>query len=217
MVDRWIGRLIDRIDTLNLSDHTVVVFLSDHGFYLGERGGLLGKLIRRVDRSGTARWLRSPLYHEIVDIPLWIRDPRTPARIDDRLVSAIDLAPTLLGLFGIDAPASFHGRSLLERAPVREVAVTALPLAAPGTPSPVVDDVFRVIDEWQPITVTTADWRLLFSRWADPIELYDLARDPGETENVADEHPEVVERLHRLLIEELELGRASEDDLQPRR
>jgi arylsulfatase A-like enzyme len=217
MVDRWIGRLVDRIDTLNLADDTVVVFLSDHGFYLGERGGLLGKLIRHVDESGTARWRRSPLYHEIVDIPLWIRDPRVAGRLDDRLVSAIDLAPTLLEFFGLDVPPSFHGRSLLSSGRVRDVAVTALPLADPGTPSPVVDDVFRVIDDWQPITVTTDEWRLLFSRWADPVELYDIANDPAETRNLADANPDVVKRLHALMIDELARADARADDLQPRR
>src|SRR5581483_8945587 len=205
MVDRWIGRLLDRIETLNMADDTAVVFLSDHGFYLGERGGLLGKLIRHVDETGTARWRRSPLYHEIVDIPLWICHPELPARLDDRLVSAIDLATTLLDLFGLETPPSFHGRSLLVDGLVREVAVKALPLAASGTQSPVVNDVFRVIHAWQPITVTTDGWRLLFSRWDDPLELYDLAHDPHETKNVADRRRDVVQRLHELMIAELEL------------
>lgn len=216
MVDRWIGRLLDRVDTLNLADDTVVVFLSDHGFYLGERGGLLGKLIRHVDASGTARWRRSPLYHEIVEVPLWLRLPEREERIDPRLVSAVDVAPTILELFGVEVPASFHGRSLLGRAAVRDVALTALPLAEPGTPSRVVDDVFRVIDEWQPVTVTTDRWRLLFSRREDPVELYDLASDRGETENVAEESPDVVRQLHELMVGELRHAGTSDADLTPR-
>src|SRR5262249_33418185 len=42
MVDRWIGHLLDRIDSLGLRENTVLVFLSDHGIFLGEHG-LLGK------------------------------------------------------------------------------------------------------------------------------------------------------------------------------
>jgi arylsulfatase A-like enzyme len=73
MVDRWIGRLLDRLETLRLADDTVVAFLSDHGFYLGERGGQLGKLVRHIDESGAATWLRSPLYGEVIDVPFWLR------------------------------------------------------------------------------------------------------------------------------------------------
>ena len=65
---------------------------------------------------------------------------------------------------------------------------------------------------WQPITVTSADWTLLFSRWEDPVELY--AR--GSAQNVADEHPEVVEELVALMIAELRRGGAAEADIEPR-
>lgn len=81
----------------------------------------------------------------------------------------------------------------------------------------VVDDVFRVIAEWQPITLTTARWSLLFSRWSDPIELYDLEHDADQTRNVAAERPDVVRELHARLVAELVAAGTSEADLAPRR
>lgn len=221
MVDRWIGRLLDGLETLRLADDTAVVFLSDHGFYFGERNGLLGKLRRRTNDDGTASWLRSPLYHEVIDVPLWIRQPGRSSRVDSRLVSAIDVAPTLLALFGLEAPETFHGRSLLphldaEGEPVRSVALSAMPLAEPGTPSPVVDDIMRTVLEWQPITVTTERWRLLFSRWSDPVELYDLSDDPAEMQNVASENPDVVRELHGMMVAELRRAGVDERDLEQR-
>jgi arylsulfatase A-like enzyme len=217
MVDRWIGRLLERLDALGLAEDTAVIFTSDHGFYFGEHGGLLGKMIAGQPHNGERRWLRSPLYDEIIDVPLFVRVPGVAPRVDDRVVSAIDLAPTLLDLLELAPSAQMVGRSIVPAltapdADAREVAISAMPLATPGAKVALVDDVTRGVHEWQPITVTSADWTLLFSRWEDPFELY--AR--GSEENVADEHPEVVEELVALMIAELRRGGASEADIEPR-
>jgi hypothetical protein len=100
----------------------------------------------------------------------------------------------------------------LDAAPARDAAISAMPLATPGAKVALVDDVTRGVHEWQPITVTTADWTLLFSRWEDPVELYAA----GSDEDVAGEHPEVVEALVELLLAELERGGASAADLEAR-
>jgi arylsulfatase A-like enzyme len=220
MVDRWIGRLIDRLDSLGLRERTAIVVLADHGFYFGEHG-LFGKMIRAA--ANQDEWLRSPLYTECIRVPLIVNVPGVQPRRDPRLLaSAINIAPTVLDLFGIQRPADALGRSLLplvrsaEGEP-DEIVLTAMPLAKPGVEMRVVDDVTRKVREWQPITVTTKDWMMLFSRWSDPIELYRLTPegDAGE-ENVAAQHEDVVRELHGKLIAELARAGTSEEALSIR-
>ena len=222
MVDRWIGRLLDRIDSMGLSGDTAILFTTDHGFYFGERGGQLGKMIRGPSDDGEHRWLRSPLHSELTDIPLFLYIPGEPARDETRLSSAMDIAPTLAALFGIDKQEWMLGRSLLdyvesEDAPEREVAISAMPLGVPGRASvSVVDDVTRGIVEWQPITVTSGDWTMLFATWDEPIELYNTLTDPAQRDNVVEEHPDEVRNLHTKMMSELVRAGADEEQLEAR-
>jgi uncharacterized sulfatase len=100
-VDRALGRVLDALDEQGLAQDTVVVFTSDNGYFLGERG-FAGK------------WL---IYEESVRVPLIIYDPRLPqgqrGRLVEQMVLNIDLAPTLLALAGVQAPEAYEGRSLV--------------------------------------------------------------------------------------------------------
>jgi len=215
MVDRWIGRLIERVDSLGIADRTAIVFVSDHGFYFGERGQF-GKMARQSG-SGTMRWLRSPLYPECIHVPLMIKMPGHPADVDDRLVSAVDIAPTVLELFGLSPTESMVGFSAVGASDARrELAISAMPLAQPGDDVMVVDDITRSVAEWQPITVVTDKWLMLFARWDEPVELYRVREDPRCEHNVAAAHPDVVRRLHSLLVDELRLAGASAEAIVAR-
>ena len=227
MVDRWIGRLLERLDSLGLADDTAVIFVSDHGFHLGEYGQL-GKMITREAEEGkseTTGFLRSPLYPELARVPLMIRVPGVAARTDDRLISsAINIAPTILDLFGLEKPEHMLGRSLLPLVRSRtergdEFAITAMPLAQPGDETRIVDDFSRSITEWQPITITTNEWTMLFARWDEPIELYAIDggnHANGLGPNLADVRPEIVKELHTKLIAELTRARASDEAIAAR-
>ena len=169
------------------------------------------------------RWLRSPLWRDIVNVPLFVRLPGNAPRTDQRLVSAIDLAPTITDLFKVETPPQFLGRSLLPLVtspdgPDREATISAMPLANAGTDLvSVVDDVTRQVREWQPITVTTDDWTMLWSVRDEPCELYDRRSDRNQTTNMAADHPTDVERLHALMIRELEKAGASTHHVDARR
>ena len=223
MVDHWIGRLLDRIDSMGLSNDTAILFTTDHGFYFGERDGQLGKMIRGPSsEDGEHRWARSPLHAELTDVPLFIHIPGKTARDEIRLSSAMDIAPTITALFGIEDQDWMLGRSLLdyvasEDAPAQDIAISAMPLGVPGRASvAVVDDVTRGIVEWQPITATSGDWTLLFATWNDPIELYNIAADPRQLDNVADGSPDIVRDLHSKLMAELVRAGADEEQLAAR-
>ena len=59
----------------------------------------------------------------------------------------------------------------------------------PGDTVEVVYDLMRTVVEWQPVTITTQQWSLLYATATEPVELYDLRIDPKQTTNVAAKHP----------------------------
>ena len=232
MVDRWTGRLIERLESLRLLDRTVIIFTTDHGFYLGEHNGLFGKLVAdeaawggRIDGKHDAtkrnQWLRSPLYEEIVHVPLMIYVPgREPRRISG-LTSAIDMMPTILQLAGVEPPETVEGRGIVsawEDAAWqgRDFVVSSLPLYNPGEITHVVDAYERDIVEYQPATITTDTWSLLYSAEEEPAELYDLTVDPQQQRNCIENNREVAVRLHRDYVSLLKEANISEGYLSPR-
>ena len=100
MVDRWIGRLLDRIDDLGLADDTAVLFTSDHGTLLGEMG-----VVHKQPWGLVQPETRLPL---ILRLP-W--DELAGVRVRD-YVSAIDIAPTVMALFG-QKPEGMDGQDLV--------------------------------------------------------------------------------------------------------
>lgn len=112
MCDHQLGRLMDRMDQLNLWEDTLLIVHTDHGFMLGEQGW----------------WakMRQPHYEEISHTPLFIWDPRCARQGEARaaLVQTIDLAPTVLDFFGLQPAPDMQGHVLAETLrsdqPVRE-------------------------------------------------------------------------------------------------
>ncbi len=115
MCDEYLGKVLDAMDEYKLWDDTLLIVNTDHGFMLSEHGWW-GKSVM-------------PLYEEIAHTPLYIWDPRSRASGERRksLVQTIDLAPTILGFFGLDIPKSMQGKDLAETVasdkPVREYAL----------------------------------------------------------------------------------------------
>jgi arylsulfatase A-like enzyme len=100
LFDTWLGKLFDKLDELSLWDDTVVIFTTDHGHDLCERG-VFGK--------------RYPNYDSHALIPLLIWHPTLPGdgtSISD-LTTTVDIFATILDAAGVDIPDRTHGRSLL--------------------------------------------------------------------------------------------------------
>lgn len=220
MVDRWLGQLLDKVERLGIGATTAILFMSDHGFYIGEHG-YFGKMHRDATGGATAgrNWLRSPLYDEITHVPLMIALPgATPRRVTG-LASALDIAPTLLDLAGVTPPADWLGHSLVPvvmgtAEPTRSAVVTALRLGAPTETTNAVDGVARPLATWQPATITTRDWRLLYSIPTEPVELY--ARNDPSAPEVSARHPGVVDEMIGHFEAELKAARAPEHVLAQR-
>ena len=238
MVDRWVGRLLDKLDVLGISDETVVLFTSDHGFFFGEHG-YFGKAewfhdpgAKVTADADVPEWLPeswlltvgwSPLYQELTRIPLLVRGPGIAPSRKRALTSAPDLAPTILDLVGLDVPEEMDGRSfrgVLEGGPDehRPFVVSSWPLYfAEGEMTTAVDSRPRRIASYMPLTFTTPTRSLILGGAAEPPELYDLERDPGEETNVWAEHADEGVALAEDAVTFLEACATPERFLEPRR
>ena len=114
--DQQLGRVLDKMDEMDLWKDTMLIVNTDHGFFLAEHGW----------------WGKGPMpnYDELVHTPLWIWDPRYPETAGQHrrsLVQTIDLAPTLLEYFGVEIPRDMTGKPLChvihDDTPVRDYAL----------------------------------------------------------------------------------------------
>ena len=99
-MDREVGRILSALEDLGVAGNTIVVFTSDNGYFLGERG-LTDKFL---------------MYEESIRVPLIVFDPHAPksarGQRRDEMVLNIDLAPTLLDYAGITVASAMQGKSL---------------------------------------------------------------------------------------------------------
>ena len=161
--------------------------------------------LRPYDEIGSM-WSYSPLFEEIVHLPLLVRAPGVSSGVYGGLSSAIDVMPTVLDLLGLDIPAFVQGRSLApamgdRSLPGREYVVSSLPFANPGDPVRSVDNFLRDLKDPPVTTVTSGNWSLLYSPEPGVSQLYDLAADPHQLDNVIEKYMDVAGEIHRLLVE----------------
>ncbi len=223
MVDTWIGYLLAKIENMGLSENTGIIFTSDHGMYFGEHGGMFGKMHQRApspEAAGTA-WGYSPLYEELVRLPLLVRVPGIQPGHYGGLTSVVDLMPTVLDVLGVEQPGFVEGESLVPQMreptlPGRESVVSTVPFANPGDRVRSVDDVSRELIDWPVTTVTTQEWSLLHSVEPGRSELFRLTDDPSQKHDVIDRHTEIARELHGILIEFMRQGDVSDHLVRPR-
>jgi arylsulfatase A-like enzyme len=228
MVDRSIGRLLDTLEVLDLMNDTVIVFTTDHGFYFGEHG-YFGKAV--MDRAaGTygpsqvkeMNFHYSPLYEEVIRVPLLIKVPGFKPRRTDALVSLSDLMPTILETVHLDIPNFIQGTSMQtilkgEDDIGKDFAITSWPLYNPGEVTRAVDALERGVKVPLPSTMSTREWTLVYSSEGYPVELYHLPSDPKQEKNVAKENLEQVKNLHSVFVSHLEKIGTEERIIAPRR
>ena len=130
---------------------------------------------------GMVGWHSHTLYDELLHVPLLIRFPGAwqGGRRLDAQVRLLDVAPTVLGAVGVERPGVFQGANLTHF------------VAGGPPPSPYA---LSALDEGG-TSLRTPEWKRIRR------ELYDLTEDPGETLDVAAEHPGVAEKLRRIKVE----------------
>lgn len=191
LVDKYAGRILERLDALGLAEDTVVVYSSDHGDMMGEHR----LLAKAMPFDGASR------------VPLLIRAPGLPAGRVATPVSQIDVVPTVLDLLGFAPPPSAQGASLRPLLGAGAGAGAARPATDglawgevvvewAGTPRgesvsgyrPPADDGSAASEAalramaMQQRTIRRGRWKLTVDEGGEH-ELYDLETDPGETRN----------------------------------
>jgi len=192
MCDRWFGHLYETMRVLGLLDSTLLIVTSDHGHSIGDEG--------YIGKRGY------PSHPSVFDVPLFVRHPEGlgAGQRTDVIVQHTDISAEVLRACGVEPPEPIDGRPLLE---------TAL-----QKPQQARD---HVTVGWSAaMTVINRQW--WFNAKVDgrgPF-LYRMEGTRPALRNVADEHPDVVNRMYRLGVEDaggrfpefiLELAARAED------
>jgi uncharacterized sulfatase len=183
-VDAQVGLVLDALDRLGLTENTIVVLWSDHGWHLGEHG----------------LWQKMTLFEEACRVPLIVAAPgaKGNGKTCAALAELVDVYPTLADLCGLKgkAPPNLDGVSLkaLLDDPGKAVKKAAYTVVRHGAPKGKPAVMGR--------TVRTERWR--YTEWDEGrkgVELYDHDNDPREFTNLAKEakHAKTVEELRKLL------------------
>ena len=180
-VDAQVGRLLATLDETGLAKNTVVIFWSDHGYYMGEHTWWGAKHNNYEGATRNCLIIATP-------------GQKTAGKKTDALVQSVDLAPTLTQLCGLPAHAEFQGRSLT---PLLDDPAASVNTAAFS---------WYPKSGYLGLTMRTEKWR--YVEWTKPgapteRELFNIVHDLQNDLNVADkpEHEKVIESLSRQMRE----------------
>lgn len=186
-VDRGVGRILDALDKLELADHTLIIFTSDNG-------GLLGPTDNAPLRSG-----KGFPYEGGIRVPFMVRGPGVAvAATSDTPVCSIDLLPTICRATGLRTPDDrridgsditplLTGSGTLSR----ECLIWHFPH-------------YRYNDVGPYSIIRFGDWKLIKHYDDGRFELFNLAEDPSETQNLAPEMLPQVRGMDTMLMTRLE-------------
>jgi len=171
MTDRWLGVFMDRFHELGLDSDTVVVLVSDHGFYLGDYG-YTGKIA-------------TVLHPALIKTPLIVIDPRRrrAGRTSDYRASTHDVGPTILSMAGVGTPRGMDGVDLSRLFEGRRPPPRKYSFGGYGNS----------------YYVRTDDWSMYGANSGGGYHLFDHDRDPGEGRDVAGSHPRKAGELHAVV------------------
>ncbi|MEI6865298.1 sulfatase [Flavicella sp.] len=168
-IDAQVGVLIEEVRNLGLENNTVIIVWGDHGWHLGDQ----------------QVWGKHTLFENALNSALIIKIPgKKPSKnVNKTIVETVDIYPTILELSNIKAPYQLDGSSLI-------------PLINKYETKKVAYSYFR-----DGISLRTSRYRLTkyFRKQQPTIELYDHLNDSLETKNIAQENPELVNKLMPLL------------------
>ena len=193
-MDEQLGVLFKHVRNSDiLRDNTLILVCSDNG---PEQG---------AGSAGPFRGLKTMLYEGGIRSPLiaWgpglLQGDKAGSVNGASFFAAIDLVPSLLALAGVAAPAgvAFDGETLPEVLAGASDASRRAPLFFRRPPD---RDAYYGVADLPDLAVREGRWKLLCEYDGSQAELYDLAADPGEANNLAAAHPEVVARLAAAVV-----------------
>jgi arylsulfatase A-like enzyme len=182
-LDADVGKLLDKLKGLKLDENTIVFFSSDNGPH--KEGGADPAFFHS---SGPLRGFKRSMTEGGIRVPMVVRWPgHMKPGTSDFVWAFWDFLPTAAELAGARAPGGLDGESV---APV---------LLGTGTVTPHEFLYWEFHEQGSKQAVRTGDWKAIRNKLGGPLELYDLAKDLGEKEDVATKHPDVVAKVEAYL------------------
>lgn len=199
-MDYHIGRLIDKLDKLGLSENTVIAFSSDNG---PEDINIGNAAHSGVGTPGPLRGRKRSLYDGGVSVPFIVKwEGHTPEGLvdDESIAGTVDLLPTFCSLAGIALPDGYRpdGQDIgqiLNGDPVKR----ERPLLWDWTAT----QAGHTFNKSPGLALRSGKWKFLMNPDGSRKELYDFEADPQcmELDNLADQHPELVEQFSKILLD----------------
>ncbi|MFK7790496.1 MAG: sulfatase-like hydrolase/transferase [Phycisphaeraceae bacterium] len=208
--DEEIGRILKALDNAGLTENTLVIFTSDNGpeYPLERKGKVmnhpeLGKGLNTwysLGSAGDLKGKKRSLHEGGIRVPFiarWPAKSQGGLEIQNSAFTAVDLLPTLSKLAGAALPASYTADG-----EDRSQMLFGADLNPRTKPIFWYWPVGKGIDNWPQAAIRVGGfdaWKLLMTTDGSRVELYDIRDDPLEQNNMAADHPEVVERLRGQL------------------
>ncbi len=188
-VDSDVGQLVDTLVELGIDENTLIIFSGDNGSSFSPESEV-GSLFDQA--SNGLRGYKRGLYEGALRQAAFARWPgKVPAgRVSHEPWAFWDLMPTFAELSGATPPEGYEtdGLSLVE--------------FLKGGPAPQRDYFYWELQENIPTRAARwGDWKAVQPKLGEPIEIYNLAEDPGESNNLAPENPEQVRRAEAIFAE----------------
>ena len=196
-LDRQIGRLVQKIDEMGLTDNTIIAFSSDNG---PEDFNIGNAVHSGIGSTGPFRGRKRSLYEGGIRVPFIVRWPdRTPAgKVDDTTVLAgVDWLVTVCCLADVTLPGNLEPDG-------EDMSQAILGKSQRRTKPLMWEWRYRIsgdmVHKSPMLAIRDGNWKLLMNPDGKRVELYDIPKDPTELDNVAVQHPDVVRRLSAKLL-----------------
>jgi len=188
VLDDQVGEILAKLKEMRIDDNTIVIFTSDNGPHL--EGGADPDYF---NSNGPFKGYKRDLYEGGIRMPMFVR---WPGKIDagsktDHISAFWDFLPTVTDLIGVEAPENIDG-------------ISYLPTLLGNDNQKEHDYMYWEFHEKNGrLAVRQGDWKLIRYDVLSPekttTELYNLANDPGEENNVAEENPEITNKLLKIM------------------
>jgi iduronate 2-sulfatase len=175
-MDEQVGRIIDELERLKLRESTAIVFLSDHGYHLGEH----------------TFWQKSNLHEEVVRVPLIVSVPGIQPGKTNAITELVDIYPSLAELAGLKVPAEVQGKSFVPvlRNPSVSVKTGALSFHR---------GIALREDQFALMRYSDGS-RELYDMKKDPLQLTNLAADAAHATDLENMHKRLQDRIRQEKI-----------------
>jgi arylsulfatase A-like enzyme len=184
LLDKDVGRVMQKLKDLGLAENTLVIFSSDNGAN--------DEFVESLQSTGGLRGYKRLLYEGGIRAPFIARWPGKiqPGSTSDLLTSFVDFMPTAAELAGVPIPSGMDGISILPTLLGQNQSKQHEALY------------FEIYETFFQQSVRWGDWKGYRLGTKAPLELYDLKADPVEKNNLAAAHPDIVQKIEAIMASE---------------